>query len=50
MSETSGDIREISMSNLEDRLTIEMKHPIKKFSGLNNIRMCGKNARMFMGE
>jgi len=26
-----------------------MKQPIKKFSGLNSIRMCGRNARIFMG-
>lgn len=50
MSETSADIREVSMTNLEDRLAQEMKHPIKKFSGLNNIRMCGRDTRLFMGE
>ena len=50
MSETSADLREISMSNLEARLSAEMKHPIKKFGGLNCIRMCGRRARIIMGE
>ena len=50
MSETSADLREISMSNLEARLNIEMKHPIKKFGGLNSIRMCGRRARIILGE
>ena len=49
MSETSADLREISISNLEARLNIEMKHPIKKFGGLNSIRMCGRRARIILG-
>ena len=49
MSETSADLREISISNLEARLNIEMKHPIKKFGGLNSIRMCGRRVRIILG-
>ena len=50
VSEISGSLRDLSMSNLEAALNLEMKHPIKKFSGLNNIRMCGSSARLLMGE
>ena len=49
LSETTGDLREASFSSLENRLEQEMKYPIKKFSGMNNIRMCGRNKRCFFG-
>lgn len=50
MSETSADIREQSLTDLESRLEREMQDPIKKFNGLNRIRMCGRTSRCFMGE
>ena len=40
----------MSFTNLEQRLTFEMRDPIKKFGGLNHIRMCGRKARCFLGE
>ena len=38
------------MMILEKRLEKELLNPIKKFGGTNNIRMCGRHNRCFMGH
>ena len=50
ISETSIDLREKSFESLENRIIEELSHPLKKFNGLNHIRMFGRNSRLFMGE
>ena len=50
MSETSNDLREHSITSLEQRLEDELRQPIKKFGGVNSIRMCGRRTRCFMGH
>ena len=50
MSESSIELCDHSITTLEQRIEDEMHQPIKKFGGLNNIRLCGKHARCFMGH
>ena len=50
ISEISADLRDLSLTNLENRVLEDMKNPVKKFGGLNRVRMCGRNKRCFMGE
>ena len=50
LSETTGDLRDHSISGLEQRIEDELKQPVKKFGGVNSIRMCGRRSRCFMGH
>ena len=43
-------MKEASDRDLEYLLKEEMNQPIKKFSGLNSVRMCGHKKRLFMGK
>jgi len=50
MSDTSADLREYSVTSLEERLAEELRYPVKRYAGYNRITMCGRRARCFMGE
>ena len=50
LSALSVNFKDDSFGSLEARLAIEMSFPVKKYSGLNHIKMCGRHARCFMGE
>ena len=47
---SSRDIKDTTNRDLELILREEMNQPLKKFSGLNSIRMCGNKKRLFMGK
>lgn len=47
---SNRDIKETTDRELELILREEMHQPLKKFSGLNSIKMCGNKKRLFMGK
>ena len=47
---SSRDIKHTTDRDLELILREEMHQPLKKFSGLNSIKMCGSKKRLFMGK
>ena len=47
---SNRDIKETTDRELELILREELHQPLKKFSGLNSIKMCGNKKRLFMGK